>query len=307
MRPLIGIVILAKDEAHNLRRSLPVILSQEIGHEYEVVVIDSGSTDGSVELVAGMATDHPNLRLVQIGAHEFHHARTRNRGAELTEARYVVYLGGDAIPTSRAWLRTLAAPVLDAGSVAAAYGRQLPRPNAGIASLCRMTYNYPDSSRVKDASASISPKERYFFSSVNCIVDRARAPDPFFDASIPVNEDVTLSRRLIEGGHAIAYVAEAAVEHSHDYSWWQIVQRYFDNAVTYQRIGIFGAGGERLGDDGARYLRIAMHQLRGRPYADLVRFAAFFACSVVGVQLGMRYRHLPAWLQRRLSAYGTAA
>ena len=51
---------------------------------------------------------------------------------------------------------------------------------------------------MKDRDAALSPKERYFFSSVSCAIDRRRLDTPFFDERVPVNEDITLSRHLID-------------------------------------------------------------------------------------------------------------
>ncbi len=305
---VVNVVILARNEAHHLQRSLPTLLNQDIEVPFDVTVIDSGSVDGSVELVRHLADADPRLRLLQIDPAAFHHARTRNLGAEATTGRYLVYLGGDAVPIGRSWLRDLTEPVMDPErpDLVAAYGRQVARPGAGVANVARTLYNYGPEPVVKRLGAGLSPKELHFFSSVACCVDRAAVSLPLFDPEIPVNEDVTLSRRIISAGLQIAYVPTAVVEHSHEYSSREILRRYFDNAVVYQRLGIFGRGGDDVSrGDAWQLLGAAREALRGRGPIDYLRVVIFLGASFAGVQLGRHRTLLPKRLQRALTVYGT--
>jgi rhamnosyltransferase len=304
----ISVVMLVKNELRHLERSLPLTLAQEVDAAVDITVIDSGSTDGSVELVSRLAADDGRLRLVQIEPAAFHHARTRNLGAELTTGRYLVYLGGDAIPADRAWLGRLVGPVKDEEltDVVASYGRQVPRPGAGVANICRMTTNYGPESRVKRMTAGLTSKELYFFSSVACCIDRSALEAPLFDADFPVNEDVTLSRRIIDSGRAIAYVADAVVEHSHEYSSGRVLRRYFDHAVVYERLGILGGDlGDVSGGDARRMLAVSRRVLRGRGPVDYLRVGTFLAVAYAGLQLGRHRSRLPRRVRRALTVYGT--
>jgi len=303
--PLLSVVIVAKNEWRHLANSIPVVLAQEAVGPYEVIVIDSGSSDGSVEFLEAAAIRDPRLRIHRIAPAEFHHARTRNLGTRLAKGRFIAFLGGDAIPLGQRWLATLSEPVRT-GKAAASYGRQLPRPDANEGNACRMLYNYQPNSLLKRADTPLPPKELYFFSSVSCCIDRTLAPELLFDETYPVNEDTTLSATLIRNGHAIAYVAEAEVEHSHDYSYVEILQRYFDNAVVSTRLGVFrqeDAG--RLRGEGLAYIRSSLRWLKGRGIGAHVRFATFFAVSALGVQLGLLHDRLPRAISRALSKYGT--
>ncbi len=299
--------MLVKNELRHLRRSLPVLLEQDTELPFDLTVIDSGSTDGSLDYLQGLTEADGRVRVVQIPPSEFHHARTRNLGAEITSGRLLVYLGGDAIPLGSSWLRTLAAPILAPRTdVVATYGRQVPRAGAGISNQCRMAYNYGPRPVEKRATARLSAKERYFFSSVACCIDRSRVASPPFDERFPVNEDITLSHRIIAAGSAIAYVPEAVVEHSHEYSSWQVLRRYFDHQVVYEGLGIFGAAQP---DDSMRdlraFLRASIVQLRGHGPLDYARVGAFLCASAIGLPLGRHRRVLPRALRRRLRVYGT--
>jgi rhamnosyltransferase len=303
----ISIVMLVKNEAHHLCRSLPVILSQEIDLPYELIVIDSASSDGSPRVVAEYAQSHANVRLVPIAATDFHHARTRNFGAGLARGRLLVFLGGDAQPRDRQWLSRLVSPVVDgrAQGVVAAYSRQVPRQDADVNNICRMGYNYGSEPLLKNKANPKSAKERYFFSSVSCCIDLQAVTPPLFDETFPVNEDWTLARRLIGDGHQIAYSADSVVIHSHNYGYLDMLRRSFDNGVVGAKLGVLGADDPSVRREAVRYFAHGWSMLAPKGFQARLRFLLFFVVSGIGVQLGLRHRLLPRPLCSALSKYQT--
>ena len=303
----VSVVMPVKDGLWSVEQSLPLLLNQDAPWETEIIVIDSGSSDGTREFVLGLAEADARITMIGIEPGEFHHARTRNLGATIASGRFVVFLNGDAIPQGERWLAELVGPIASGDSgPAASYGRQVVRADADVLSLCRMAYNYGPTPRLKDAGSALSARELYAFSTVACAVDTARVSRPLFDERFPVAEDVGLSKRIIDGGGRIAYVPGAVTSHHHQYGYIEILRRYFDYSVIYERAAIFRVG-TRVGGDGRRYLRTAAGILRHRPFGDTVRFALFFAASGIGVQLGRWYRRLPRWVCRALTLYDTCA
>jgi rhamnosyltransferase len=302
--PAVSIVMLVLNGAPHLRRSLPIVLAQRIDVPFDVLVVDSGSSDGSLELVRSVAARDARVRVHEIRPHEFHHARTRNMAAERVSGRYVVFLGGDAVPLRDDWLATLLAPVRSGeNGVRASYGRQVPRPTTNAVNVARMRFNYSADSRLQPLTEGRSQRLSYFFSSVNCCIDRS-VGEPFFGI-VPVNEDVTLSKRLIDSGWRVAYVAEAVVEHAHNHTLAEIFQRSFDNGVVYKRLGILGARRDGVGGDGASYVRSGLLGIRGPK--DKLLFLGFVAASAAGLTLGLHYTLLPAWARSAFSKFGVAS
>src|SRR6266550_4387008 len=119
-----SISILTKNEGRNIDSCLEAVFSQKNVGEFEVVLVDSGSTDATVKI----ARRFP-VRVEQIPAEAFHHARTRNLAASLGKGLILVNLSGDAIPASDFWLHNILANFADP-SVGAVYGRQFPRPGS---------------------------------------------------------------------------------------------------------------------------------------------------------------------------------
>jgi rhamnosyltransferase len=300
-----SILIVAKNELQHLLRSLPMVLSQDVEFPYEVIVVDSGSTDGSLELIEGLRQSDARLKLIQISPEDFHHARTRNLAVSAARGNYVVFLGGDAVPVDSVWLQKLTAPLVRNGQVAATFGRQIARPEADWANRARISFNYPRQRR-KRGETRMTSRERHFFSTVNCCIDVEKAGVPLFDERLPVDEDIGLSRRLVDASWMIDYVPAAAVEHSHNYSIRQMFKRSFDNGVIYEDLGAFNGADRTVARDGLRYLQKGLSTIGARPLA-LMHFLLFFAASTFGLLLGMNWRRLPRSWGRRLSTYGVTS
>lgn len=102
MRPAISVVICTLNRARLLRQAVQSVLDQELApEEFEVIVVDNGSTDETAVLIAAMMKQHPNLRLVREPAVGLSNAR--NRGAREAGAPFVAFLDDDAVATD-GWL-----------------------------------------------------------------------------------------------------------------------------------------------------------------------------------------------------------
>lgn len=184
----------------------------------EVLVIDSGSTDASLEI----ARRH-GVTVHEIPNREFGHGRTRNLAMRMTSAPLVAFLTQDATPAHDRWLEELTAPFADP-RVAASYGAQ--RPRAGSDPTTART--------IEEAYAAFGPLTvdaatgaRPVFSSVNSCVRRSAWNEvPFRD--VPYAEDFYLALDLVERGRTLAYVPEAAVLHSNEYTAGEYFGRMMD-------------------------------------------------------------------------------
>src|SRR6266545_3960077 len=121
--PLVSIIVRSFNEGWALRETLPALRAQDYP-DWELIVIDSGSTDGSVELIRQATPRH----FIQIAPHEYNPARVMNRGMQLARSDCGIFLNADATPQGPSWLRPLVNGLLDP-QVAAVFGRQIPRPD----------------------------------------------------------------------------------------------------------------------------------------------------------------------------------
>jgi rhamnosyltransferase len=287
-----------KDGGADLVRCLDAIGRQVVDDTVEVVVIDSGSTDSSVEV----AHSH-GARVHEIPASEFGHGRTRNLGASLAAGETLVFTSQDAFAADEHWLARLVQP-LGRERVAGAYGRQLPHDDASPPERYFLDFLYGPTSRVQRLEGDREPSfEQTLFSNVSSAMTRATWEEFPFAGDLIMSEDQEWSRRVLRAGYALAYVADAAVHHSHSYSIAAAFKRFFDSGVSAERSYAAGGDGSALRRAGVRYAKGEVSwlwetgQRRWIPYS-----AAYELAKFAGMQLGRRHKRLPRSLRRRFSA-----
>ena len=297
---MISVVIPVLNGGADLVRCLDAIGRQVVDEGVEIVVVDSGSQDGSVE-----AARAHGARVHEIPLSEFGHGRTRNLGAELAHGETLVFTSQDAVAAGETWLASLVRSLAGKEGVAGAYGRQLPHEEATPPERYFLDFLYGPEPRVQRLDAGTEPDfEQTLFSNVNSAIRRAVWREfPFADDLI-MSEDQEWSRRVLRAGYELVYEPEAAVHHSHRYSVADAFRRFFDSGVSAERsYAADNAAGGALRRAGARYARGEVEWLWGTgqrrwlPYAAVYELAKF-----TGMQLGRRHRRLPLPLKRRFSA-----
>jgi rhamnosyltransferase len=123
--PFVSIIMRSFNEGWALRQTLAALQAQD-WQNWELIVIDSGSTDGSVELIRQAAPRH----FVQIRPQDYNPARVLNLGMKLAGSELAIFLNADATPRGAGWLRPLAT-ALQVPHTATVFGRQIPRPDFG--------------------------------------------------------------------------------------------------------------------------------------------------------------------------------
>ena len=210
MTPAVSIVIPVKDGGEDLARCLGAIRAQALDHEPEVVVVDSGSTDGSV----ATAREY-GARVLEIPPEEFDHGATRNLAAEAARGEVLVFISQDAEPVGDGWLAALTAPLAD-DRVAGVYGRQVARPDAVPPEAFFLDFVYGPEPRVQELITGRAPSmETTLFSNVNSAIRRSAWEAFPFATDLIMSEDQDWSRRAMEAGWRIVYEPRAVVRHSH--------------------------------------------------------------------------------------------
>jgi rhamnosyltransferase len=285
--------------------TIKAVLGQQLEGGFEVIVIDSESSDGSPEGIQRIFADPQSnpfgiaLHLVRIAVRDFGHGKTRNYGARLAVGEVVVFLSQDATPTSATWLSTLLMPFRDP-AVVGAYCRQIPRSQASLPEQFILRKTYPVRSALRTASSVARRDAGYIlFSNAASAVRKSVLVEHPFDEHLMMCEDAEWAVRMLSAGASIAYVADAIVEHSHGYSLRSIFSRNFDYAVSLR--GLPGSMGV---SSYLRYLReelsfVTAHGGR-REWPGL---AGFEAARCMGYVLGAHADRLPARLSTKLTAY----
>jgi rhamnosyltransferase len=296
---VISVIIPVKNGGDDLRRCLDSIVRQRVADEVETIVVDSGSSDGSLELAHSR-----NARVIEIPSSEFRHGATRNRAAEVARGDTLVFTTQDARALDDRWLERLCAPLRAEEELAGVYGRQIPRDDAIPPERFLVGFLYGPEPRVQRAADPDAVTVwTTLFSNSNSALKRSVWERFPFDEEIVWGEDQDWARRVLLAGYAVRYEPEAAVQHSHNNTVASAFKRGFDTGVTANRG--FLAGGRASAvfrRESLRYGRselswlVRTHKAHWIPYTIVYELAKF-----VGVQIGSRHSRLPIWLKRRCS------
>ena len=276
--PAASIVMRSFNEGWALRETLPALRAQTFA-DWELIVIDSGSTDGSQDLIRAARPAH----FVQIAPHEYNPSRVMNHGMRLAQSERVLFLNADATPQGPNWLRPLAEALLDE-KVAACFSRQIPRPDCEAVFAC-------DYDRCFGPQRE-SAKWDHFFSMVSSGLRKDVWALRGFREDLQYAEDDEYTRWCKARGYEIHYVPDSVAMHSHNYTPAQARKRAHGDAKAFAQAGSISAEDRRwlktvlLGfvSDArhdlrwcARHKRLSefLHALRIRWNQRLGKFAGF--------------------------------
>jgi rhamnosyltransferase len=190
------------------------------GEEVELVVADSGSTDGSVSV----AQRH-GARVLPVPAGEFSHGGTRDLLMRESTGSHVAFLTQDATPASPDWLSAFLRGFSRASDVALVYGPYVPRPDAPHWVRRELVEFFSASPRV-DRGVSAFGNATFYTDANGCILREAYDQVPYRHVSYA--EDQLLAADMLAAGWAKAYEPDAAVIHSHSYPPAELFGRLFD-------------------------------------------------------------------------------
>jgi rhamnosyltransferase len=266
-----SIIILTKNGGDNFPRLLERIYSQQYSGSYDVIAIDSGSTDGTL----AAAGRYP-LKLIQVKPHEFHHSRTRNLGAETAQGKYLAYITQDALPLGNSWLERLTADLSDP-QVAMVAGRQVAWEKTKPPEKFFYYYNFPDFRLTVKSGADNYYHDNVFISDVNSAFRRDTLLKYRFKEYIVMAEDKELAARFIEDGLTVCYEPSAAVYHSHDHGLTDLFAKHLDFGLAMRQ------GASRLPKTSdkvvagvADYLRAEFKFLSSRGYLHWLPYAVLY-------------------------------
>jgi glycosyltransferase involved in cell wall biosynthesis len=237
----ISIVIPMKNAIGYLDDLIKSLAGQKYGGERELVVVDSGSTDGTAERLKSLCGQHGiELNLIVIEPREFGHGKTRNLAVQNSQGSIVAILSQDALPASENWLVNLVKPLED-NTVAGVFGRQVPRPGTGLCEALFYELTYPLERRyITGADKSSFSNLSLFFSNVNGALRKSLALEYPFREDLVMSEDQFWGRAMLQQGHSIVYEPEAAALHSHNYSLMELFKRYFKSGYSLRQMGLHG-------------------------------------------------------------------
>lgn len=233
---LYSILMPVKNGAKLLAETLPRVLSQAANGRIEIIAIDSGSTDDTIEVLKQY-----EATIVAIPAAEFNHGLTRNLLANYAHGAIFIFLNQSALPTDEYWLTNLVAPLEQDPNLAGVCSRLVPRADANLLAR-RDVLRDPSGAATSRVSRitnwyeyqALDPDARRHFINFHSISAAIR-PEVLERIPFPyvplIGEDLTWAKEVLEAGYSLRQEASSAVYHSHAYSYTELLQRNFDDAV----------------------------------------------------------------------------
>jgi rhamnosyltransferase len=240
--PAVTVAVLTYNGEQYLDALLTAVEAQQYAGEVELLVIDSGSTDTTLEIVGR----HPRVRLHEIPNSEFGHGRTRDLAARLATGEFVAYLTHDAVPASEHWLSGLVEPLVDDERIAAVVGKQVPRPDAPpvlkydiqrVFERLGPDYGYTvvyDDGTLRDEGARNAAA---FYSDANSAARRSVLTGAVPYRDVPYAEDQQFGRDVLDAGLRKAYAPRGAVLHSNDVTFGTLAERIAADQNGLRSIG----------------------------------------------------------------------
>ena len=183
--------------------------------DLELIIIDSSSHDNTVAVARSY-----DVEVITIPQSEFDHGGTRTLAAMEAKGDILVYLTQDALPYNEYAIENIIKPFTDDSKVGAAFGRQLPYPEASVFAEHLRVFNYPDASysRVLDDKEKYGIRTAFLSNSFAAYRKSALKEIGYFKSGLRFGEDACAGAKILLKGYKIAYVAEAIVLHSHNYT-----------------------------------------------------------------------------------------
>ena len=243
--PSVSIIIPVKNPGKIFKRVLSAIYVQEYDGYVEIIVIDSGSTDGTLEFLNEALKINKNLKIVSIPSSEFGHGKTRNLAIEKSSGELIAVITHDATPINKDWLKNMVQPFLENENVAGVFGRHQAYEDADIFVSLELNQHFDRFNRtppityfkIEDFNAYNADKNLqmfYCFFSDNNAMLRKSVWDKIPYEDVNFAEDQKWAKAILEKGYIKAYTDQAIVYHSHNYTMVEVFRRSFEEAFSFQ-------------------------------------------------------------------------
>ncbi|WP_226423730.1 MULTISPECIES: rhamnan synthesis F family protein [unclassified Synechococcus] len=229
--PLVTVVIPVYNGGTMLKTVVESCLAQDLNEKFEVLLIDSASSDGCLDHLP----QDERLGLHKIRKEDFGHGRTRNLGVALARGEYVAFITQDAIPANRMWLMNLIAPLQNDSSVAGVFGCHIAHTDHGQLTAHDLDQHFNrwifrshrkpielDAGR-QTSNGVVSTHERFYSDNNSCLRKSIWETVPLPD--VVYGEDQLWAREILRKGYKKAYASTAVVRHSHEYGFRETVIR----------------------------------------------------------------------------------
>ncbi|MGA7228359.1 MAG: glycosyltransferase family A protein [Acidimicrobiia bacterium] len=219
--PKASVVIRCHNEADHIGKLLSELKRQSFT-DFEIVVVDSGSDDGTLDILA-----NEDVVLEHIKKENFSFGRSLNIGCRRARGEFLVFISAHCYPEHEDWLRNLVSG-FDDRKVAIVYGKQRGIADSHFSERQIFKTWFPE--------VSIPRQDGPFSNNANAAIRRSLWEEHPYDESLTGLEDVAWAQAVMRDGWWVSYRADAGVIHVHNETPNQIRNRYRREAITFQKV-----------------------------------------------------------------------
>lgn len=219
--PRCSLVIRCFNEEQHIGRLLSGVIQQTV-QDLEIIIVDSGSTDATVEI----ASRYP-VKIVSIKPEDFSFGRSLNLGCQVATGEFIVAASAHVYPVYKDWLARLLVPFEDP-QVALVYGKQRGNETTKYSEHQIFATWFPET--------SVQHQTTPFCNNANAAIRRSLWQALPYDETLTGLEDLDWARRVMQLGHHIAYAADAEIVHVHEETPRRIYNRYRREAIALKHI-----------------------------------------------------------------------
>ncbi len=217
----LSIIIRCLNEEQHIGRLLSGILQQTF-QDFEIIVVDSGSTDATLQIASRFPT-----KIIHIRPEDFSFGYALNKGCEAARGEFLLFASAHVYPLYKDWLELMLEPFEDEG-VGLVYGKQRGDERNKYSEHRIFERWFPET--------STRNQPHPFCNNANCAIRRSLWEEQPYDETLTGLEDLDWAKKIQEKGWRIAYQAEATVIHVHEESWRSVFNRYRREAIAYRLI-----------------------------------------------------------------------
>jgi len=225
--PDISICIPVRNGGELLGRALHAVTSQQTSKSYEIMALDSGSRDASIEMLA-----EAGARIVHIEAQDFDWGMARNHLLEACAAPLAIQLSQDAVPARADWLEFLTKPFEDS-EVAAVSGASIPDPERAF-----RQFQWERNGFYYFTREMTKYRRRYGrgLSFANAAIRRSVWQEIGLGPQA-TGEDFQFQTRLMRAGKKLVFIRDAPVLHHHNYTLRGAYLRARNEGIALRELG----------------------------------------------------------------------
>ena len=221
-KPDVSIIIRTLNEARYLPELLSGIENQKSEFSFEIILIDSGSTDETLTIASNY-----NCRVLHISRDDFSFGRSLNRACEAAHGEFLIIVSGHCIPHDQNWMQHLVEP-LSLGHADYTYGRQIGGIDTYWSEQQIFSKYFPALNQI--------PQTGFYCNNANSALKKQIWSQYLFDEELTGLEDMHLAKRMILDSFTIGYVATSCVYHLHHESWSAVQKRFERESLALKSI-----------------------------------------------------------------------